>query len=112
MILTIILFVWILNYSTKFGVFHVDHQNPNRTRTPKKSFKVIQKIFNDNGLYPSASIRSTRKKSISVVAVLAYQQDNKFQGVGTILLYSAPFAAVLSTYYAYTHVIVGAQVQT
>ncbi|OXA40571.1 Lactase-phlorizin hydrolase [Folsomia candida] len=86
-------FEWSQRYDTQFGIFHVDHQSPNRTRTPKKSVKVLQQIFRDNG-FPSVS----KLHKISVISVSA--QENKYSGT-TVLLCSAPFALMFSAYYAY-----------
>ena len=42
-------FEWAMGYSEKFGLTRVDFDDPNRTRTPKESFGVLQQIIKDNG---------------------------------------------------------------
>ena len=46
-------FEWSFGYSMKFGLTQVDFNSPNRTRTPKASFKYIAKLAKNNGFIES-----------------------------------------------------------
>lgn len=41
-------FEWKAGFTEKFGLYHVDFNHPNRTRTPKLSAKVYKKIIETN----------------------------------------------------------------
>lgn len=45
-------FEWFLGYSVKYGLYHVDFESPNRTRTPKKSAEYYKKIVETRSLIP------------------------------------------------------------
>ncbi len=42
-------FEWLRGYLLTFGLHEVDHQNPNRPRTPKFSAHYYYQIIKDNG---------------------------------------------------------------
>ncbi|CAL1538498.1 unnamed protein product [Lymnaea stagnalis] len=42
-------FEWASGYSEKFGLYHVDFNDPNRTRTPKASAQFFSNLIRDNG---------------------------------------------------------------
>ncbi|XP_060064598.1 uncharacterized protein LOC132544951 [Ylistrum balloti] len=44
-------FEWNAGYTEKFGLFHVDFTNPNRTRTAKKSANFIRNMVRANGFF-------------------------------------------------------------
>ena len=43
-------FEWALGYSEKFGIHRVDFNDPERTRTPKKSAAWFKTLIANNGL--------------------------------------------------------------
>ena len=48
-------FEWASGYTEKFGLTRVDFTDPNRTRTPKQSFKYFSKLIKQNGFSESDS---------------------------------------------------------
>ena len=42
-------FEWRLGYGPKFGLYHVDFSDPQRTRTAKDSVGFYKKLIADNG---------------------------------------------------------------
>lgn len=41
---------WFCSYSELFGLYEVDYENPNRTRTPRKSAFVYKEIVRTRAL--------------------------------------------------------------
>ena len=48
-------FEWASGYTEKFGLTRVNYTDPNRTRTPKQSFKYFSKLIKQNGFSESDS---------------------------------------------------------
>ena len=42
-------FEWFMGYNVKFGIHHVNFEDPSRPRTMKRSAKVYQQIIKNNG---------------------------------------------------------------
>ena len=42
-------FEWDFGFSEKFGLFHVDFQDPDRPRTARESAKFYSRLIKDNG---------------------------------------------------------------
>ncbi len=42
-------FEWRSGYNERFGLYHVDFEDPDRPRTPRESADVYAKIVKDNG---------------------------------------------------------------
>ena len=42
-------FEWACGYTERFGLFHVDFNDPLRKRTPRKSARIYAEIAEDNG---------------------------------------------------------------
>ena len=42
-------FEWMVGYSEKFGIYHVDFEDPSRERTPKQSALYYKQIVSENG---------------------------------------------------------------
>ena len=45
-------FEWANGYSHRFGLFHVNFSDPQRTRTPKMSARFYKQVVLDNGILP------------------------------------------------------------
>jgi len=44
-------FEWSLGYSERFGLHHVDFNDPTRPRTPKASAKFYAELVRNNGFF-------------------------------------------------------------
>ena len=44
-------FDWASGYRAKFGLFHVDFNDPKRPRTAKKSAAFYKEVIENNGLH-------------------------------------------------------------
>nr|CAI5862360.1 unnamed protein product [Callosobruchus analis] len=66
-------FEWLSGYSEQFGLYHVDFNNPNRTRTKKKSADYYKKVI---------ATRSIEKEDVSALNKKPFPKDFKF-GVAT-----------------------------
>lgn len=42
-------FEWLKGYTVRFGLHHVNFNNPNRPRTPKRSAHYYYQVMKDNG---------------------------------------------------------------
>jgi len=51
-------FEWACGFTERFGLFHVDFNDPNRKRTPRKSAQVFARIAEENGFKEIPSIKS------------------------------------------------------
>nr|8IN1_A Chain A, Beta-Glucosidase [Aplysia kurodai]8IN1_B Chain B, Beta-Glucosidase [Aplysia kurodai]BAX08664.1 beta-Glucosidase [Aplysia kurodai] len=54
---------WTSGYYAKFGLYHVDFNSPNRTRTPRTSATFYQQLIKDRGFPKPASSRRVRRRS-------------------------------------------------
>ena len=61
-------FEWAQGYTEKFGMHHVDFNDPKRPRTPKDSARYFAKLIKDNGFIKENSAISA-KASIVIVLV-------------------------------------------
>ncbi|XP_028133140.1 myrosinase 1 [Diabrotica virgifera virgifera] len=48
-------FEWLMGYDTKYGLFEVDFNSPDRTRTPKKSADYVKKVYESRCLLEDSS---------------------------------------------------------
>ena len=48
-------FEWSLGYSERFGLYHVDFNDPERPRKAKESAKFYKEVIKNNGLHTSKS---------------------------------------------------------
>ena len=42
-------FEWAMGYSERFGIHHVDYNDPERKRTPKASARFYKQLIKDHG---------------------------------------------------------------
>jgi lactase-phlorizin hydrolase len=56
-------FEWNVGYTEKFGLYSVDFNDPNRTRTPKKSVGALSKIYAENG-FPKPKLTASEHSSV------------------------------------------------
>ena len=47
-------YIYVINYSERFGIYHVDFSDPNRKRTPKNSVNFLKDVIRTRQLPPSA----------------------------------------------------------
>jgi beta-glucosidase len=45
-------FEWAEGYSVRFGLTHIDYDDPNRKRTPKASFDWYRGVIQENAVCP------------------------------------------------------------
>lgn len=57
-------FEWAVGYSERFGVYHIDYNSPNRTRTPKASARYLYELFKINGFVPGSPTDPKRPKEL------------------------------------------------
>ncbi|XP_065075628.1 myrosinase 1-like [Ochlerotatus camptorhynchus] len=88
-------FEWKAGYTEKFGLYHVDFKNPNRTRTPKASAKVYANIVQTHRI--DWSYRP--KPEVMIKAPSPYRSNSSIR-VPVIYLTLAMLGVVLKVVYS------------
>ena len=65
-------FEWRSGYNERFGLYHVDFEDPDRPRTPRESADVYAKIVKDNGFPVESGVHTELWCGCGDVGVTVY----------------------------------------